>query len=61
MIVQTDAVTTVRIAAEDVTSRRMGNASLMPSRFLRDLSDGDIADLDQHLQTLAMPIAKTPH
>lgn len=59
VIVQTDTVTTVRIADPDIASRRVGDASLMPTGLLKDLTDRDIADLDRYLQSLTSPIART--
>lgn len=52
IILQTDATTTIRIAAEDLLQRSVSRRSLMPDGLLKDLTDRDYADLYAFLQTL---------
>ncbi|GBD35853.1 hypothetical protein HRbin36_00968 [bacterium HR36] len=52
LILQTDATTTIRLAAEEILHRSIGRRSLMPDGLLKDLSDRDWADLYAFLQTL---------
>jgi putative heme-binding domain-containing protein len=44
---------TFRIETRDIESRRSLATSLMPEGLLKDLSDGDLADLYAHLATFA--------
>lgn len=52
VIMQLDAVKTVRIASGDIAMRRLGRKSLMPSGLLRDLKPTDLADLHAYLRSL---------
>jgi putative heme-binding domain-containing protein len=54
-IVQTGAVTTVRLATEEIAAQRTGTGSLMPAGLLKDLSPGDVADLYAYLAALGKP------
>jgi putative heme-binding domain-containing protein len=49
---------TFRIESRDIESRRNLPTSLMPEGLLKDLSDGDLADLYSYLTTLASRTAK---
>jgi putative membrane-bound dehydrogenase-like protein len=52
LILQTGTDTTVRIAASQITERRLTPNSIMPAGLLDELSDGEIADLLAYLKTL---------
>jgi putative heme-binding domain-containing protein len=52
LILQTGATTTVRLAGDQIESRRDAPGSLMPTGLLDRLSDRDIADLYAYLKTL---------
>jgi putative heme-binding domain-containing protein len=52
LILQTGATTTVRLAGDQIESRRDAPGSLMPTGLLDRLSDRDIADLYAYLRTL---------
>jgi putative membrane-bound dehydrogenase-like protein len=52
LILQTGATTTVRLAGDQIESRRDAPGSLMPTGLLDPLSDRDIADLYAYLKTL---------
>jgi putative heme-binding domain-containing protein len=52
VILQTGAATTVRVDTKNVDTRRPSNKSLMPDGLLKDLKQGDLADLYSYLQTL---------
>jgi putative membrane-bound dehydrogenase-like protein len=52
LIFQTGATTTVRLAGDQIASRRDAPGSLMPTGLLDRLSDRDIADLYAYLKTL---------
>jgi putative heme-binding domain-containing protein len=52
LIVQTGAVTTIRLATADIVSRFPSNRSLMPDGLLKDLKSEDLADLYGYLQSL---------
>jgi putative membrane-bound dehydrogenase-like protein len=52
VIVQTAASTTVRLATEEIVSRRPGTLSLMPNGLLAGLQSSQLADLYQYLKTL---------
>jgi putative heme-binding domain-containing protein len=52
LILQTGATTTVRLAGNQIESRRDAPGSLMPTGLLDRLSDGAIADLYAYLKTL---------
>jgi putative membrane-bound dehydrogenase-like protein len=55
VILQTEAVTTVRVNTPDIANRQPSNRSLMPSGLLKDLKPQDLADLYAYLQTLKPP------
>jgi len=52
VIVQIDAVKTVRIDNANIASRQPGRKSLMPSGLLKDLKPDDMADLFAYLKVL---------
>jgi putative heme-binding domain-containing protein len=52
VIVQTAASTTVRLATEEIASRRPGTFSLMPNGLLAGLQSSQLADLYQYLKSL---------
>jgi len=52
VIVQLDAVKTVRIDNTNITSRQPGRKSLMPTGLLKDLKPDDLADLYAYLRSL---------
>ncbi len=52
VIVQLDAVNTVRIDSGNIASRQPGKKSLMPSGLLKDLKPDDLADLYAYLKSL---------
>jgi hypothetical protein len=52
VIVQTAPDTTVRIAGEDIESKRTLDTSLMPAGLLDKLTDREIADLMAYLRSL---------
>jgi putative heme-binding domain-containing protein len=52
LIVQTGASTTLRIASPDISARRLGQQSLMPSGLLKGIKADEVADLYRYLQTL---------
>jgi putative heme-binding domain-containing protein len=52
VIVQLDAVNTVRIDSGNIASRQPGRKSLMPNGLLKDLKPEDLADLYAYLQSL---------
>lgn len=52
VIVQLDAVNTVRIDSGNIASRQPGKKSLMPGGLLKDLKPEDLADLYAYLQSL---------
>jgi putative heme-binding domain-containing protein len=52
LILQTGATTTVRLAGNQIESRRDAPGSLMPTGLLDRLSDREIADLYAYLKTL---------
>ena len=52
LILQTGASTTVRIAGDEIISRRSSTASLMPVGLLDKLGDDQIADLYAYLKAL---------
>jgi len=52
VIVQIDAVKTVRIDNTSIASRQPGRTSLMPAGLMKDLKPPDLADLDAYLRTL---------
>jgi hypothetical protein len=51
-MVQTATSTTVRLATEEIASRRPGTLSLMPSGLLAGLQPSELADLYQYLKAL---------
>lgn len=55
LVLRTSTNQTLRIEAADIQERRRLNTSLMPSGLLKDLEDGDLADLYAYLQSLAQP------
>ncbi|MGD9855408.1 MAG: hypothetical protein AB7U20_10720 [Planctomycetaceae bacterium] len=52
LVLRTSTNQTLRIETADIEERRRLNTSLMPSGLLKDLRDGDLADLYAYLQTL---------
>ena len=52
VIVQLDAVNTVRIDSGNIASRQPGKKSLMPGGLLKDLKPDDLADLYAYLKSL---------
>jgi putative membrane-bound dehydrogenase-like protein len=52
VILQTGATTTMRLAGDQIASRRDAPGSLMPQALLDRLSDGEIADLYAYLKSL---------
>jgi putative membrane-bound dehydrogenase-like protein len=52
LILQTSATSTVRIAGDQIESRRDGTDSLMPAGLLEKLSDREVADLYAYLKSL---------
>jgi putative heme-binding domain-containing protein len=52
VIVQLDAVNTVRIDSGNIASRQPGRKSLMPAGLLKDLKPEDLADLYAYLKSL---------
>ena len=55
VILQTGATSTVRLAGDQIVSRRDAPGSLMPAGLLDKLSDGEIADLYAYLKSLGAP------
>jgi putative heme-binding domain-containing protein len=55
VILQTGATSTVRLAGDQIVTRRDAPGSLMPSGLLEKLSDGDIAHLYAYLKSLGAP------
>ncbi len=55
VILQTGATSTVRLAGDQIVSRRDAPGSLMPTGLLDKLSDGEIADLYVYLKSLGAP------
>lgn len=52
LIVQVDAVQTIRIDNNDISYRRIGSKSLMPSNLMDDLPPQAVADLYRYLKSL---------
>jgi putative heme-binding domain-containing protein len=52
LIIQTGATTTVRLAGDQIVSRRAAPGSIMPTGLLDRLSDHEIADLYAYLKSL---------
>ena len=52
VMVQTATSTTVRLAMEEIASRRPGTLSLMPSGLLAGVQANELADLYQYLKSL---------
>jgi cytochrome c1 len=59
-ILQTAPDTTVRIAGNQIESRRVLDTSLMPAGLLDKLTDREIADLVAYLRGLGEPPPKSP-
>ena len=59
-ILQTAPDTTVRIAGNQIESRRVLDTSLMPAGLLDKLTDREIADLMAYLRGLGEPPPKSP-
>ena len=55
VILQTDAVTTIRVAGDNIETQHKLPKSLMPSSLLDPLSDREIADLFAYLHHLQKP------
>ncbi len=55
VILQTGAATTVRIAGDQIVSRRPTSVSLMPAGLLDSLRDAEVADLYAYLRGVGKP------
>jgi putative membrane-bound dehydrogenase-like protein len=55
LILQTGATSTVRLAGDQIVSRRDAPGSLMPTGLLERLSDAEIADMYAYLKSLGAP------
>jgi len=55
LILQSGATSTIRIAGDQIVSRREAPGSLMPNGLLDKLSDREIADLDAFLRSQGTP------
>jgi hypothetical protein len=55
LILQAGATSTVRLAGDQIVSRRDAPGSLMPAGLLDKLSDREIADLDAFLRSQGAP------
>jgi hypothetical protein len=55
LLLQTGAATTVRIAVDQIVTRRFTPTSLMPAGLLDKLTDREITDLYAYLRNLRQP------
>jgi putative heme-binding domain-containing protein len=53
VIIQSDGTTTLRIATEEIASRKPSPKSLMPDGLLKDLKPEDLSDLYAYLKSLS--------
>jgi putative membrane-bound dehydrogenase-like protein len=61
VIIRTGTSQTVRLASDDILSRRPGRVSLMPTGLLDGLKPGDWADLYAYLRSLSEKSAPAKH